>query len=214
MKKNKKPLLMDCDGVVCDFHGGTFPYIKAAGINISHNDIKKDSREYEYWKAADLDRITKSPGFCSSLKPIDGAKEFVNKVRNKLNLDIIFVTSPMKDSPYWHWERQQWLKEHFDVKRTELIFAKDKRYVNGITLLDDHISNILDWQRYNQTSAMLIEQPWNEDILNDCLPEAGIDYDKGVKIHYHIEERTSVHRSNNWDSIFKFVDFKNIYENT
>jgi hypothetical protein len=198
--ESKKPLLVDCDGVVADFVGATIKIANANGFNLSNDDIKHDTRQYPYWDACGLDRIVKDVGFCESIPVIDGAQEFIERIRGA-GINVVFVTSPMKDSKHWHWERQQWLEKHFGVKRTNLIYATEKRYVNGFCFLDDHVGNILDWQEYNKNKAILIKQPWNEDVLNDCLGSANFE----TQILQHTKKNQSITRTKNWNDIYDIV---------
>jgi 5'(3')-deoxyribonucleotidase len=200
-KENMKPLLMDCDGVVADFVGATIKIANQNGFELTNNDVKHDTRRYPYWDVCGLEQIVKGPGFCESIPVIEGSQEFVERVRSA-GINVVFVTSPMKESKHWHWERQQWLEKHFGVKRTNLIYATEKRFVNGFAFLDDHVGNVLDWQDYNNSHAVLVKQPWNEDVLKDTQAESPISL-------WHEKRKQSIVRTDDWNKIYEFVIERN-----
>lgn len=209
MKKYpKKPLLVDCDGVLSGFIERTLEIAKDANpnFNLMTEDIEKDTRQYPYWTESNLDKIAYEPGFCESLKPLPGAQDFIEKVR-KQDIQVICLTSPMKNNKHWHWERQEWLLKHYEIKRTELIFATDKRYVNGFCFLDDHVGNILDWQEYQGLPAVLIKRPWNNDVLKDCIQDK-----EKQSVLWH-NRNQALFRTNDWEEIYNFVIMRNQHLN-
>lgn len=199
-KEKNKPILLDCDGVFSNFCQGCLNVAnKKLGTNITIDSIKQDTRQYSWWNDANIEDAIMSPGFCESIPVIEGSKEFFKSLR-ELDHPIMFITSPYNKNKYWHWERQQWLEKHFEIKRTELTFATEKRYMNGLILLDDHVGNILHWQEYQKTDGVLIERPWNEDILKDCSI-----FEDDKRRLFHTKKIQSVYRTNNWKEIYEFI---------
>jgi 5'(3')-deoxyribonucleotidase len=175
VKINKKKVLIDCDGVLCDFMKFCIEYANNSGKvskKILFEEVTADTRTYPFWTESGLEKAWKMQGFCSQLPVIPGSQEFVENLRSAGH-EILFVTSPPKDNKTWPYERRKWLAKHFDAARTDVIFAVDKRYVSGLTLIDDHTRNCRDWNNYNQAewngkrfgpaNAILVATPQNED---------------------------------------------------
>lgn len=220
-KNLRKPILVDADGVVASFVDRVLQIAnEKLGTDHKFEDVKGNTQQYDWWEKADLEKIVKEEGFCTSIPVIPGAQDFVEKLRGT-DHPIMFVTSPMKGSKYWFWERQEWLNKHFGVSRTELTFATNKRYVNGLVFLDDHVGNILDWQEYQNRRAVLVARPWNEDIFKDTT-KTEFSWYSSVRLVYganptygltnknydflnHEKKMQTVFRSNDWDAIFELI---------
>lgn len=217
-KTKENPILLDCDGVICNFIQACLDYAKTVLPHDytlpKYEEITSDVRNFCFWKDANLEKHIHRSGFCSSLPLIEGSQEFVEEVRRK-GYRVIFLTSPYKDHQYWHYERFQWLKKHFSIQREDLIFATDKRFVVGEMFVDDHIRNILDWQKfqndYNSAAwSVMMKQPWNEKVLEectlfDCINET-IPPDPNVQYLWHIEKQVDFDRTNNFNSILNLLD--------
>ena len=167
---HKKKVLIDCDGVVCDFMGAVVQFANASGKTSrqwKYEEITGDARKYPFWSESGLEEEWLREGFCSSLPVIEGAQDFVEKLRSD-GFEVLFVTSPPRDGKYWTFERKNWLEKNFKAARGEVIFATDKRYVSGLTLIDDHVDNCLEWNGYNQhhgqdhLHSIMVAQPWNQ----------------------------------------------------
>lgn len=204
----KKPVLIDCDGVVADFVGTCLDYAKSVGVEpLSPEQIKMDIKKYDLWKQADLGNAVLREGFCYNIKLIEGAQEFVQAIRD-MDIPIMFVTSPYEGSKHWHYERYQWLKTHFNINRKEIMFATEKRYVGGITLIDDKADNVLNWQRYNAPRfGILIAQPWNEKNIKDyCLVE---NYYQDNKMLWSETEQEYICIEKDWHRILDMINLFN-----
>lgn len=167
----KKPILCDVDGVICGFIEQCLKIANESGKcdkTWLHEEMAGDIREMPLWHQCGLETEWLREGFCENLPILPGAQEFIESLR-KLDRQIIFVTSPPRDSKTWPYERRRWLEKNFGAKRTEVIFAVDKKYVDGFVLIDDHEGNILGWQKYNEKPAILVGQPWNLKIVMDDL---------------------------------------------
>lgn len=201
----EKPVLCDVDGILCDYVGKTLSLAKELGVsNVpSFDEIKYDTRKFDYWKEGNLDQEVMKEGFCSSLPIIPGSQNFIEKVRS-LGLRVVFLTSPYKNHPYWHWERFKWLEKHFNVKREDLIFATDKRYVNGLTFIDDHIDNVVHWQEYQDRPALLMKRPWNESILEDS--ELFPSRYENTTMMFHKKTSQPIVRTNDWNDILEMIE--------
>lgn len=201
------PILLDCDGVLAGFNEYSTAVARSKGYNVTVDDCVGDCRNQEWWHGSGLEQDWTQPGFCEQLPVLEGSQEFVENLR-KMGLRVVFLTSPPKDNPTWPHERRIWLEKNFDARRVDVIFAVDKRYVNGLTFLDDHVKNILHWQEYQNRMGVLVRRPWNEDILPDCdnyTKLCGLD-DSLSQHLYHKKKEMKVWRSNNWNEILHFVE--------
>lgn len=172
MDRNYEPrILIDVDGVLADFMGAVLSFVNTRhGTNFNHHDMYDDFRVViKEYHTQELENFIKSEGFCQMLKVLPGAIEGVQKLRD-LGWDIMFVTSPYKDAPTWAYDRMKWLERYFGATREDVIFARNKKYVHGVTLIDDLPRNCIEWSRYNQACSYMYERPWNiKDLKN--LPE-------------------------------------------
>jgi hypothetical protein len=215
----KKPILLDVDGVLCGFNEHTTKLARERGYNVTANDCKGDCRKEAWWHDSGLEHEWTQPGFCASLPMLSGSQKFVEDLR-KLDRRVMFLTSPPKDNPTWPHERRLWLEKNYGAKRVDVMFAVDKRYVNGVFFVDDHIKNILDWQKYQREAGVLIARPWNEEILNDCVIESSSLILKGynlkeVQVLDHQKRDMTVIRTPNYDDIVELarlvIDKENLY---
>jgi 5'(3')-deoxyribonucleotidase len=181
----KRPVLVDVDGVLADFIGKVLTKInirktRREGVLdvtcTSYDEIKTDIRKQlkSEWDE-EMESLVRSPGFCKTLPVFLGSQKFIEDLRST-DRRIVFCTSPYKDSPTWAHDRGVWLKENFGATRDDIIFAHDKRFVNGIVLIDDLPKNIEDWSEYNETGKLgqavipvLFKQPWNEKGVKESL---------------------------------------------
>lgn len=180
MSDVKLPVLIDVDGVITDSF-----YEKCCNIanerfftNYKISDFTDDLRKIIVEWDDEMDRILRSPGFCSDFVPIEGSLEWVNQIKERS--DVKFVTSPLKDSPTWGYDRTKWLEEHFGVTRDDVILCHDKRYVSGVVLIDDLPKNCVDWAKFNKRTSLIIDQPWNRNFLKNERTE-----DTPVHKEYH-----------------------------
>lgn len=162
------PLLIDCDGVVCDFIGAVINYAKERwDIDIKYEDVNTDIRKHcgELWDD-EAEQYIRSDGFAQGLQLIPGAMDAIWKMMHSAN-DVIFVTAPYIGSKTWDHDRRMWLKDRFCISRDQLIFAHNKKWVKGMTLIDDKYQNIIDWSNENKRTGILFEQPWTTPFIKD-----------------------------------------------
>lgn len=150
-------ILLDVDGVTADFMSQSFFHLRElGGPEITHQDIVTfDLLSFvpEQFRGLLL-RTWKERFFCETIPPYEGSQDAVRALRNLG--EVIFVTAPMTDSPYWHWERTQWLKTHLDSDGKDVIFAMRKQHVVGDVLIDDRLDNLLDWQKAHPNGVPIL----------------------------------------------------------
>lgn len=111
-------LMVDMDGVLCDFEG-------------AYLQMKKERPEVEFPQSI--------PGIFEGLKPIPGAVDAVNRLRKQF--DVWVLSAPSVRNPHCYTEKRIWIEKHFDLDLAyRLILAHDKGLIKGDALIDDHVS--------------------------------------------------------------------------
>lgn len=102
------------------------------------------------------------PGWCADIPVYDGAKEAVARLRERY--DVHVVTSPLNVSPYWIYERTQWLRTHFDIGPEDITHTHRKYHVGdpGDVLIDDKPEHIQSWTNRGK-SAYMWRRSYNAD---------------------------------------------------
>lgn len=143
----KVKLLIDMDGVQCDWYGTLLDLYKAKYPDrptVAPEDLEHFYVEHQYPEEHkdDLLRIVRTEGFYLNMKPMPGAIEALKDISENC-LDFIepfICTAPELDfnNLMCHTEKAQWVRENlgeFWLKR--LIITKDKTIVDGDYLIDD-----------------------------------------------------------------------------
>lgn len=164
-------ILIDCDGVLCDFVGRVI-----AGIHQhSHKHRERnvgpaDVYQWDIWKALDVDLGTKrmviseiicAEGFCRDLLPYEGATQAVKQLAK--DHDVYFCTSDWRTSPTWVYDRNEWLRNYFGFTLGgKVVHTSHKHLVKGDVLIDDKPDNLTVWGTAHGTEgALLWQRPWN-----------------------------------------------------
>ena len=164
-RNEKRPLVLcDADGVLLDFMTPALETASAiAGRSITIDMITDwylfDTIGREHEKACY--REWDKPGFCSSLRPYDGAVDAMREMRKMV--DVVVVTSPIHSSPTWCFERTEALKRYFDIPSRDVMFTSRKTIVDGLMLIDDRPQHVLDWSNAHRERGVGVvwEQPYN-----------------------------------------------------
>ncbi len=159
----RKKLLLDVDGVLAAFHVKALSEINDKyGTELNINTFsswhitegmppKMQQEVHDSWR---------TEGWCLGIDPYVGSVSAVQELRKVV--DVYFLTAQMIDSPYWLWERTQWLKQHFQARDEDIIFTLSKQMVMGDVLVDDKPENIQHWSEAHPTkTAFLWDQPYN-----------------------------------------------------
>jgi 5'(3')-deoxyribonucleotidase len=154
-------MLLDCDGVICDFLGGLL-----AAVNEDRNTdfLPCDCDRWDIGAAYGLDwkylsSLAEESGFCADLQPLPGAIEAIAAL--DLRADVYCVTSPFS-GPHWHFERTAWLKRNFSFDKSHVIHAYTKRLIRGDFLIDDKPETICEWaEAWPSSTALLWDAPYN-----------------------------------------------------
>ena len=154
-----RPLvLLDVDGVLADFVGRT---IEAAHAHSARRWRVEDFKTWAFFnELADPDvpdlvaRVKEDiarPGFCESIRPLPGAVEGVERLRELARIKV--VTSPWS-SATWCSERYAFLKRYFGLDRADVVMASDKANIHGDFLVDDSPENVAAWMSYQAFHAV------------------------------------------------------------
>lgn len=138
--RSEKPrFLCDCDDVVVNYVQGFVSAVIATGVR----DIKHDHK-FDEWDLSKSLKLTEEednqvyslinmPGFAQRLNPCPGAVEGMKEVMKLC--DVIWVTSPLRSSPTWAFDRQHWLDAHFGGEQ-KVCSTHEKYAVDGLYFLD------------------------------------------------------------------------------
>ena len=163
----KRPVvLLDTDGVKADFLKHALQVVnRITGKHFTPDSFPSwdifDTIGKEH-EAACYEEFNKE-GFCAGFDVYPGAIEGVQLVQEIA--DVYVVTSPTHSSPFWMWERTQWLKKHFGISHKNVIHCSAKRLVRGDVLVDDKPDHIADWIEVNpEGMGLLWDQPYNRTL--------------------------------------------------
>lgn len=154
-------VLVDCDGVLCDFVGGVCKAVESFGLYLTPENVTSyDFRDCLSPEQLEIvDELSRTEGFCSRLQWYPGAREALRRLQ--YFADVRVVTQPWK-SGTWIQERLSWLAPVVDPKK--VIFTYDKSIIFGDALVEDNPANTRLWKERNIGMACIIDQPWNQDV--------------------------------------------------
>jgi len=160
-------VLMDVDGVLCDFTSGWRPLVAP---ELAEEDISSFVFE-DYLNDEQLGKLLslcESAAFWAELKPYEGARDFVESVsENTDGGEIVYCTAPWVPCDGWAEARRIWLKEH--MPKGDLVVTKRKDLIRGDYLIDDKPENVLSWAARNKTGiGYLYERPWNRGFTGNA----------------------------------------------
>lgn len=155
-------VLLDVDGPICDWLGGVLEVVEeVSGKRIQRSDVKKwlifSDMGLSEDQVAKVNAEISQPGWCASLKPVEGAKEAIEELRD-IGCEIHFVTSPWR-CVNWTYERENWLVAHGMAANTgQVTHTSQKHLLRGDILVDDSPGNVTMWQKANPEGQGLL---WN-----------------------------------------------------
>lgn len=161
---DKKPRIgVDVDGVLGDF---LTPAYKAAETLFG---VTGDPRLQTTWDMEHLvppDRVDDFWEFIGNMNFHDLMIPFPGAVAGMKALaevaDVYIVTTHLKSGKTWVYDRDIWLKNHFNINRKKIIHTAAKYTFQGIALVDDKPENVHKWQEENKEGlGILWDQPYN-----------------------------------------------------
>ena len=177
------PVLVDCDGVLADFHTAVLDLaFSRAGICKSVEEwLVWDTKTALGWDRAD-EEITKAVienEFCYRMKAYPGALLFLRTLERICGEEnVLICTSPWNAE--WMSQRAAWLEDVARVPIKRQIQCSRKDLVEG-WLVDDSSKHLQERGGH----GFCIAQPWNQDYrgmrggyrecLHDLCEELGYD---------------------------------------
>lgn len=149
--RDRPRFLCDVDDVLANYKEGFISVVNITGVR----KLKPDHRftEWDLSKSLGLNEeednkvysLINMPGFASMLNPCPGAVEGVQAIMEVA--DVQFVTSPLKTSPTWAYDRMVWLQKYFGEEQGVKITSTHEKYmVDGDFLCDDKPEHCTQWQ--------------------------------------------------------------------
>lgn len=173
----KPRILLDCDGVLADFHSSCVTIIEQ--LTGKQYDLK-EMVEWDIFDALGVSaevrdetyRLMHQPGWCSRINPYPQAF-FGYEQLCRLG-DVYVCTSPMMMSATWTSERDEWLLRHFKVRSKKIIHTSAKYICSGDVLIDDRVVNLEKWKLHNPNGLAIQwiipdykTKPWNGPYTSD-----------------------------------------------
>lgn len=152
-----KTILLDCDGVLCDFVTGSIKAHKKE--NFTHDDVKHWSY-FEDWgmTAEEFFKGVMGYDFWFNLEPYPWAHELVEKI----GVDNFVITTAPTMDPECVQAKINWLYKHFNILMTNIMVGSRKELMArpDVVLIDDSPSNI---KKFSEAGGqtILFPQPWN-----------------------------------------------------
>lgn len=177
-----KTILVDCDGVLADLVGGVLEV-----VNRGRTRNLLTAADVTQWSIADslgisdawFDEILSTPGFVKGLRPFPCVYSTMRDMKRKHSVRV--VTSPFDASPFWMYERVQWLRDHSIADKHQTIFASEKTLIRGDFLIDDHPHTVANWSRaWPQGIGLLWDAPYNQGVE---LPSNGRRVRTWAEVH-------------------------------
>lgn len=94
------------------------------------------------------------PGLVIDMCWLPGAQRALEDLRR--DFEVVAVTSPAISSPYWAWERTQWLLAA-GFTREQIVLTHGKHLIDADFLVDDRPKNLANFYG----CRLLFHQPWN-----------------------------------------------------
>jgi 5'(3')-deoxyribonucleotidase len=170
---SRRPVVaLDADGVILDYAGRVFETLR------NRFGIRVPESEQDDWRIEDhpavapvkeeLRRIQRSMGWCSQIRPLPGAREFVRELRTIA--EVVCVTAPFwrsDEGPHSTWaaERACALAAEFDFDRGSIISTHAKEHIAADVLVDDLPENLLRWWERRLVPGLLWSTTANKDVV-------------------------------------------------
>jgi 5'(3')-deoxyribonucleotidase len=121
---------------------------------------------------------------CLFYNPYPGVVNAVSRLHQLV--DVFAVTAPMKKSPRWTSDRDQWCEEVLGIPFERMVHTKAKYIFSGDMLVDDKPQNIEEWAEEHAGVPVLWTQPYNKNH------------------HFNPAIERRVVRTNSWEDIIAY----------
>ncbi len=198
----KKRILFDVDGVLGDMLEQALLIINNInGYDTAVKDVT--AWEFDTLIKPDMDAVERkilvdffwkrmeAPGFVRGIRPYPEAQKYVAVIRECH--EVYIVTSYVKSSTTWVYDRDRWLMEHFNIPRRKIIHTAAKYVTTGNIFVDDKVSNVLDWAEHNTfCTGVIWDQPYNRELT--------------AKEQSKLSELKNVIRLDSWTKLIKLIE--------
>jgi len=161
-------ILIDVDGVICDFVTAYLDSYKELG-GIVPGDFVWDG-----WAAMEKlpnydtlnEHVWEDPELFLRPLPYPGAIDALKALNKKHDVRIVTAV------PHIHvYARSLWFAENapFIHRKNQIIFTNDKSLVRGDIFVDDYLPHVYAWMKVNVHTGVIIDRLWNK---GDGGPEA------------------------------------------
>ena len=166
-KMKKKTILIDMDGVVCNYTQ------KMLDLAVSRFGLPQHKAEEAVFFETEkifpeevqerVEKLSLEHNFFLSLEPLPGAIEAISEMLSDPKLDVWVCSSPKKTGETCHSEKFLWLRKYFGQKFAErLILTRDKTLVYGDYLIDDK-SLVVGVNEKPFWEHVVFDQPYNRE---------------------------------------------------
>jgi 5'(3')-deoxyribonucleotidase len=162
-------VLLDKDGVLCDFLGGVFRLF--GRLDLSGADCLRWDQHLELLGVTPAEfwgRIEEAGhAFWANLEPFPWAFQLYEALVEQAT--VFICTSPARD-PFCSSGKQAWIRRHFpEVFRANRVILTNRKWICAgpdRILVDDSLKNCEDFESLGRTrspgQAVLFPQPWNQ----------------------------------------------------
>lgn len=185
-------LNIDVDGVLADFH----PAFCKMAITVLGREFPTTYAEFHEVEKAlgigdeEADRVWAEvcgPGYAATLEAVERGVSVVQRLCKRH--DVAFVTSPLKKSPTWGYDRAQWIHQHFEGSKYAIVSTECKRRVDADLFIEDRADVVCEWltERHDRGNhdafAILYARPYNKE----GMPKKFEDRSKRLSDWFEIE---------------------------
>lgn len=165
----RKRILLDCDGILADFCTACFNLIEQhTGVKHTHDEVT----QFDLFAALGrsnlkplMKELSAQSGWCLGFPIYTGAQNFVRELEQIG--EVVIVTSPMT-TPFWVYEREIWLNQHFSIPKQRIVSTEGKHYVDGDVFIDDSDVHCVKWSAEHPSSLTILwDAPYNRHFNVD-----------------------------------------------
>jgi 5'-nucleotidase len=168
-QNGKRPVrvLVDMDGVMCDFEGHMLAEFRKAHPSdpyVAPEDRSTFymSEQYELIQpglGVKVKEIMKKPGFFRSMPPIKGAVSAIKEMDKMEGVQVFICTAPIEEPFFCVKEKYEWVNCHLGKEWMQrIILTHDKTLIIGDILIDDK----------HEVSGSIAQPSWDHIIFTQC----------------------------------------------
>jgi 5'(3')-deoxyribonucleotidase len=169
---SKYRVMMDMDGVLYPFEEAFNQlYVKYGGEPIAFDHWL----DFSALPGGIVEKVWNDPDLFRINKPYPGTQQAMKELDDMADVEVYYVTSFGRNPDITVPSKWLWLKRYFPwVSERNFAAICVKWFFRADLLVEDFPSNIKKWKKENpEGKAMLVQQPWNEDRVDEML-ELGV----------------------------------------